>query len=219
MAIGAFAFLQRPSQDIPNEGRFDARYVGNLDVGRSSIGIRSDLSVGDKVDQFRFRMLNNANLSLSSVVLQPAATGSGVKTDPAPDGTTRIQILGVGGRIIADSNPNAGSAFAAYQKLTSTSNIQLQKGDYTVKITRGPASRNNTDYTYLVSLRTGPIGQPVDPASKDMASRYFETDETPPPPQVAADPGSSDLVTGIFDGMASGDPVTGIFTGLVNTYA
>ena len=218
MAIGAFAYLQRPSQDIANETRFDSRYVGNLDVGRSSIGIRSALTQGDTTDQFRFRMLNEADLSLSTAVLQPTPTGSDVKAESAPDAATRIQLLGVGGRVVADSDPKSGSAYAAYQKLTSSDNLRLAKGDYVIKISRGPASRNNTDYNYLLSLRSGPVGQPVDPATQDTASRYFETVETPAAPQ-AASTASSSPVTGIFSGLASGDPAVGIFGGLVDTFA
>jgi len=215
MAIGAFAYLQRPSQDIANEGRFDSRYVGNLDVGRSSIGIRSALTQGDSVDQFRFRMLSEANLSLSAAVLQPTPTGSDVKAESAPDSATRIQILGVGGRVIADSDPQSGSAFSAYQKLTGTDNLRLQKGDYTVKISRGPASKTSTNYNYLISLRSGAVGQPVDPGSTDTSSRFFETIETPAATQPAST-ASSSPVTGIFSGMASADPVVGIFGGLVD---
>lgn len=204
MAIGAFSYLQRPSQDIANETRFDARYVGNLDTGRSSIGIRSALTTdGDKMDQFRFRMLNEAYLSLSDAVLQPSAPGSDVKSDPAPDGTTRVQLLGLGGRVIADSDPRAGTAYANWHKLSSEQNLKLGKGDYTVKISRGPKSNPTTPYTYLVSLRSG--SRPVDPASPDNSNRYFETIETPASPVAAS--------------TATADPVTGMFSGLVNILA
>ena len=202
--INGYTHLQRPSQDIANETRFDARYVGNLDVGRSSIGIRSALTTdGDQMDQFRFRMLNEAYLSFSSAVLQPSAPGSDTKNDPAPDGTTRIQLLGLGGRVIADSDPRAGSAYAAWQKLNSDQNLKLGKGDYTVKIMRGPKSNPTTPYTYLMSLRTGT--QPVDPASDDTSNRYFETIETPASP--------------VGPSTATASPVTGIFSGLVNVLA
>jgi hypothetical protein len=203
MAIGAFSYLQRPSQDVANETRLDARYVGNLDVGRSSIGIRSALVKGDTEDNFRFRLLEEANLSLSAAVLQPAPPGSDTKQDPAPEGTVRIQLLGVGGRILADSDPRTGAAYTAYQKLSSEKNIKLSRGDYTVRITRGPKGNSQTDYTYLMSLRSG--RQAVDPGSPDTSNRYFETIERPAPLVAAS--------------TASADPVSGMFSGLVNILA
>lgn len=204
MAIGASSYLQRPSQDIAGETRYDARYVGNLDVGRSSIGIRSALTTdGDKMDQFRFRMLSEANLVLSAGILQPAPLGSDNQSDPAPEGSTRIQLLGLGGRVIADSDPRAGSAYSAWQKLSSEKNLKLGRGDYTIKISRGPKANPALPYTYLISLRSGT--QAVDPASPDTSNRYFETIETPASPIAAS--------------TASADPVTGIFSGLVNVLA
>ena len=50
------SILIRYTQDIGLDSRILARYIGNLEQGRSNVSVNSALSVGDKADHFRFKV-------------------------------------------------------------------------------------------------------------------------------------------------------------------
>ena len=127
--------LIRYSQDIGLDTRMLARYVGNLEAGRSNVSVNSALSVGDKADHFRFKVTSDQFVRITTGELI-GDQGRGVELAKA--GTVRYQLLSGSGQVRADSDPNAGAAYEAWQDLNSATNLKLAKGTYTLRGGPGP---------------------------------------------------------------------------------
>ena len=187
--------LSRYTQDIRLDSRMLARYIGNLEQGRSNVSVNSALSVGDKVDHFRFRVTSDQFVRLTSGELV-GAEGRGV--DIAKEGTVRYQLLSASGQVRADSDPNAGAAYEAWQDLNSGTNLKLAKGSYTLRVARGREAISSKEYIYSFTFRSGV--EAIGDNQKDTASREFLTTERPAPAGAT------------FDQHANVTAVLGLFT-------
>lgn len=170
------AVLSRYTQDLSPDGRAYARYIGNLEQGRSNLSLNSSLTQGDRQDWFRFRVTENSYLHLTSGEVIGDKNNQGAEV--APDGTVRYRLLSPSGRVIADSDPNAGAAHDAWVKLTSDDNLKLSKGTYNLQVSRGKSAVDVKNYIYSLTMRSN-----VDPVTADApntAIREFLTTETPP---------------------------------------
>lgn len=186
--------LARYTQDLGNDIRGLARYVGNLEEGRSKVSVNSSLSVGDREDFFRFRVTTDQLVRLRTGEL---VGKNGAGKDLAPENAVRYQLLSPSGRTIADSDPNAGPAYDAWTKITSDDNLRLTKGSYTLRTSRGRAAVNAEEYVYSLTLRSGPSAITDD--TQESASREFLTTERPAPPNsVSAGQTGSAAVLGLF---------------------
>lgn len=176
--MGEIAILNRYTADVGFDTRALARYVGSLDDGRSKVSVNSALSVGDRTDFFRLRMSAEgfARIRTGELVGQ-----DGAGSEVAKEGTVRYQLRTASGRVIADSNPDAGAEHQAWLDLTSDANLKLGKGYYTLQVSRGPDALDRKDYIYAVTFRSGP--QPVTDADTDRSIREFVTTERPAPPE------------------------------------
>jgi hypothetical protein len=191
--------LSRYTQDIASDSRIQARYVGNLEGGRSRVSVNSALSKGDRDDYFRFRVTEAGYVRLSTGEL---VGQNGTATGVAPDGTVRYQILSSSGRVVADSDPKSGAAYAAYQKLTTGDSLQMSKGDYVIRVARDKQAINNQEYVYSFTFKSSP--RPLGPDQDDQASREFLTTERPADPSAttAASYNSQGAVLGLFSGVS-----------------
>ena len=81
--------LLRYTQDTGLDTRAYARYMGNLEAGRSKVSVNSSLSVGDKEDNFRFRITGGDQFVRIRTGELTGKDGSG--TALAPDNTVRYQ--------------------------------------------------------------------------------------------------------------------------------
>ncbi len=188
------ALLSRYTQDVGFDTRAYARYIGNLEDGRSKVSVNTSLSVGDRQDNFRFRMTADGFARISTGEL---VGKDGTGFDVAQDGTVRYQLLSASGRVIADSKSGSGEAYDNWVKLTSDTNLQLTKGTYTLNASRGPAAVDNKEYVYSFTLKSNRDRITAD--STDFASREFLTTETPAPAGA------------VFDQYASVSAVLGLF--------
>jgi hypothetical protein len=168
--------LSRYSQDLGNDIRGLARYIGNLEEGRSKVSVNSALSVGDRWDHFRFQVNATQLVRLRAGVL---VGEDGEASEPADDGAVRFQLLSVAGRVIADSDPESGAEYEEWQKLVSDENLQLSKGSYVIRVARGPESENTREYIYSFTLRSGI--SPITGDTEETAFREFLTTERPAP--------------------------------------
>ena len=168
--------LIRYSQDIGLDTRMLARYVGNLEAGRSNVSVNSALSVGDKADHFRFKVTSDQFVRITTGELI-GDQGRGVELAKA--GTVRYQLLSGSGQVRADSDPNAGAAYEAWQDLNSATNLKLAKGTYTLRVARDREAIGSKEYVYSFTLRSGT--EAIDNDQTDTASREFLTTERPAP--------------------------------------
>src|SRR3990170_6614735 len=114
------ALLSRFTQDVGFDTRALARYIGNLEEGRSKVSVNSALTEGDRDDYFRFRMTADGFVRLRTGELV-GNDGEGIEV--AKDGTIRYQLLSASGRVIADSDPES-PANDAWQALISDDNLE-----------------------------------------------------------------------------------------------
>ena len=170
--------LTRYSQDPgASDSRGLARYIGSLEEGRSKVSVNSALSVGDRSDFFRFRNTADGYVRIRTGELVGNDRNEG--SELAKDGTVHYQLLSQSGRVIADSNPETGSAYEAWQKLNSPDNLRLGKGSYTLQVSRGKEAINSKVYIYSLTLRSNV--EPITNSSPESASREFLTSESPAP--------------------------------------
>ena len=144
--------LSRYSQDLGNDIRGLARYIGNLEEGRSKVSVNSALPPGDRWDHFRFRVTGREFVRIRTGELI-GEEGKGAEV--AKKGTVRYQLLSASGRVIADSDERAGAEYEEWQKLSSDTNLALSKGSYTVRVARGPAAESTREYLYSFTFRSG----------------------------------------------------------------
>ncbi len=186
--------LSRYTQDLGFDSRLVARYIGNLERGRTNVSVNSSLPVGDPADHFRFRVTSDqfARITTGELVRR-----RGGEPEVAEAGI-RYQLLSPSGQVRADSDPNAGAAYEAWQDLGSESNLQLAKGTYTLRVARDREAIAASEYIYSFTIRGGV--EAIDDDQPDTASREFLTTERP-----AADGAS-------FDQYANVTAVLGLFT-------
>lgn len=180
--MAGVALLSRYSQDVVADGRAAARYIGNLEQGRSRVSVNSGLVAGDREDYFRFRMTAAGFVRLRTGELV-GDRGKGVEV--AKDGEVRYQLLSGSGRVIADSDNRSGAAYDQWLALTSDRNLNLARGSYTLRVARGTAAVERREYVYSFTLRSDQ--EPVTATSPDRASREFLTTERPAPAQPRFD--------------------------------
>jgi hypothetical protein len=191
--------LLRYSQDIVNDTRIQARYIGNLEEGRSKVSVNSTLAAStDRVDHFRVRMISDGFVRIRTGEL---VGDRGEGTEVAKDGTIRYQLLSASGRVIADSDPDAGAAFEAWEDLNSDTNLELGKGSYTLRVSRGKLSVDQQEYVYSFTFRSGET--PVTDETPELASREFLTTER-----------MADLTSATYDRSASVTAILGLFADL-----
>ncbi len=187
--------LTRYTQDIGFDRRIEARFIGNLEQGRSNVSVNSALSVGDKDDFFRFRVTGDEYLRITTGEL---LGDQGKGTELAGEGTVRYQLLSASGQVRADSDPAAGAAYEAWQDLNGEANLKLSKGNYTLRIARGREAVSSEEYVYSFTIRSGV--EAIDNDQTDTASREFLTTERPAPAGAT------------FDQFANVTAVLGLFT-------
>ncbi len=185
--------LNRYTQDLSSDSRGLARYIGNLEEGRSKVSVNSSLSIGDKADFFRFRVTSDQSVRLSAGEL---VGEQGLGVDVAKKDTVRYQLLSASGQVVADSDSGAGEAYENWVALNSDENLELTRGTYALKVARGTESVNSKEYVYSFTFRSG-VDAIVDGAA-ETASREFLTTERPAAGLTYDQTGSTAAVLGLF---------------------
>jgi hypothetical protein len=191
---GEVALLSRYTEDVGFDSRALARYIGNLEEGRSKVSVNSALSAGERDDYFRFRMAADGFARIRTGELL-GEEGQGVQV--APDGSVRYQLLSASGQVLADSDPESGAEYEAWLAFTSDRNLELSRGAYTIRVSRGQIAANQEEFVYSFTLRSGE--EPVTGDTPETAFREFLTTERPAPAGA------------LFDQFASVTAVLGLF--------
>lgn len=183
-------------QNTFGETRTDAQYIGDLNNRQTyRIDLTGSLVPRDKGDYYKFRVTaNNTNIRLFSFEQTAGSGTTAANSSSTPQGTAanpldtgnltslvdqgqlRYQLYTQTGKLVADSSPGSGNLFHAYQNLTSSTNMQLSTGTYTIKVSPGPNANPHTTYEYLFTLRGD--GSPITDTSTDATRRAFDTTAT-----------------------------------------
>lgn len=128
-----------------------ARDIGTVIRGRTRLNVVSALTNKDLVDFYGFKTGGDGKLSISITTDKPIA----------------VQLLSRSGEVIADSTAKNGAKAENFEKL-GTGELEVEKGQYYLKVTRDVGEDRSTRPNYAIQLGM---------------SRYFEQDydtvETP----------------------------------------
>jgi len=150
--------FQKQTNDVQIDNRMTARNVGVLRQNYSRLNVFSSLDKNDTADFFTFTAATSGPTKL------------GVLTDnPTDASNVRFQVIDKNGNTIADSSPDAGSAYDAYQKLTAGT-LNLQSGKYVLRVTRQDDTKANQQnaYNYAIQLSQGLYKNDYDTVEKGV---------------------------------------------------
>ncbi|MCW2243965.1 hypothetical protein [Azospirillum canadense] len=146
-----------------------ATNIGTLVKDTSRLNVFSSLAANDPADFYKFSVTSKGEVSLGRV----------------GDSDVRIQLMDKQGKVIADSNKDSGAAYDAYKNLEKGSQT-LDKGDYTLRISRDKGVAVKDDKNYGVQLRMGDYSKDYDTVAKQPAKGDNPFGDTPKLQSLAA---------------------------------
>lgn len=160
----------RVTQDIANETRIDQRFIGLLDRNRTRLNVHSALTRrDDKEDVFRFRVMRGGTVGFGGSVMKDGQPIEDTEEAKEAAKKIRFEILDRSGRVIADSKATSGKLYENYTKAL-TDNLDLQTGDYYVRITRDRSVPTSTAVEYSFQLRNGTYREDFDTTERPPAT-------------------------------------------------
>ena len=172
-----------------------ATNIGTLVKDTSRLNVFSSLAANDPTDFYKFSVTAKGEVSLGRV----------------GDADVRIQLMDKQGKIVADSNAESGATYDAYKNLEKGS-LSLDKGDYTLRISRDKGVPATDEKNYGVQLRMGDYSKDYDTIAKQPAKGDNPFQATPQLQRLSA------LLTGSSSGSSSSGAL-GILTGGSNSYS
>ncbi|MCG5240329.1 hypothetical protein ACIU1J_29425 [Azospirillum doebereinerae] len=123
--------------------------IGILAKNTTRLNVASTLAANDSVDFYKFKVTSKGEATLGQV----------------GDDGVRVQLMSRLGTVLADSNKDSGGDYEKYQSL-QRGELTLDKGDYTLRITRDKGESVNTDKNYALQLVMGSYSQDYDTVAK-----------------------------------------------------
>lgn len=152
---GASGKVQEYEQNVAKSAMNTAPFatnIGTLVKDTSRLNVFSSLASNDPADFYKFNVTTSGPVTLGTV----------------GDAGVRLQLMDRGGKIVADSNKDAGATYDAFQKLKS-GQMSLDKGDYTLRIARDKDVPVKDAKSYGVQLRMGNYSKDYDTIAKQPA--------------------------------------------------
>ncbi|CAO3426812.1 hypothetical protein [Azospirillum doebereinerae] len=129
-----------------------ASNIGTLVKDTSRLNVFSSLAANDPADFYKFSVTTKGEATMGTV----------------GDSGVRVQLMDKQGKVIADSNKDAGSTYDAYKKLQGGT-LSLDKGDYTLRLARDKDVPLKDAQNYGVQLRMGSYTKDYDTIAKQPA--------------------------------------------------
>ncbi len=131
--------FEKTVRDVNADTWKTARDVGQVRLNHSRLNIFTSLTNGDEQDHFKFNVPSTGPFRIGGW----------------NDETVRLQVLDDRGRVIADSDPDAGDAYESFQRITSPDGEEgFKPGDYIVRVSRLKGD-DGTDKPYSLQLQMG----------------------------------------------------------------
>lgn len=158
--------------------------IGVLTKDVSRLNVMSMLGKNDPVDFYKVKVTAAGEVTLGRV----------------GDEGVRFQLMDKSGAILADSDPTQGAAHDAYTKMQAGT-LPLDRGDYTVRISRDKSVPLTEQRNYAFQLRMGTYSKDYD----TIARQPKEGDRPFDPPSYLAMLGG-----GTTNGTTTGNSLTSI---------
>nr|WP_255635577.1 hypothetical protein [Azospirillum sp. 412522] len=126
--------------------------IGVLAKNTTRLNVASTLGANDKVDFYKFKVTTKGEMTLGQV----------------GDDGLNVQVMNRLGRVVADSNPKSGDDYAAFKKLQA-GNLTVDKGDYTLRVSRDKGQSDKDPKNYAMQLVMGNYSQDYDTVAKAPA--------------------------------------------------
>ncbi|MBP2305723.1 hypothetical protein [Azospirillum melinis] len=126
--------------------------IGVLAKNTTRLNVASTLAANDKVDFYKFKVTQKGEMTMGQV----------------GDDGLRVQLMNKLGRVVADSDPKAGDDYKAFKQLQA-GNLTVDKGDYTLRVTRDKGQSDKDPKNYAMQLVMGNYSQDFDTVAKQPA--------------------------------------------------
>lgn len=126
--------------------------IGVLAKNTTRLNVASTLAADDKVDFYKFKVTTKGEATLGQV----------------GDDGVRVQLMNRLGTVLADSDPKAGDDYDSFKKL-QTGKLSLDKGDYTLRVTRDKGESAKDSKNYAMQLVMGNYSKDYDTVAKQPA--------------------------------------------------
>lgn len=123
--------------------------IGVLAKNVTRLNVVGALNANDPVDFYKFRVTTKGEVTLGQV----------------GDEGTRLQVMSKLGTVIADSNKDAGKQYENFKGMMQ-GEFSLDKGDYTLRITREKGEPAKTTKNYAIQVSMGSYSQDFDTVAK-----------------------------------------------------
>ncbi len=127
--------------------------IGILAMNTTRLNVASTLAANDNVDFYKFKTTSKGEATLGHV----------------GDDGVRIQLMNRLGTVLADSDPKSGDDYDAFKSLEK-GELTLDKGDYTLRVTRSPGESAATPKNYALQMVMGSYSQDYDTVAKQPAA-------------------------------------------------
>lgn len=123
--------------------------IGVLAKNTTRLNVASTLAPNDKVDFYKFKVTSKGEMTMGQV----------------GDDGLRVQLMNKLGRVVADSDPKAGDDYKAFKQLQA-GNLTVDKGDYTLRVSRDKGQSDKDPKNYAMQLVMGNYSQDFDTVAK-----------------------------------------------------
>jgi hypothetical protein len=144
--------FQAYTKDVLKEKLSDARYAGDLRPNQNRLNVFSLAPRGDVQDHYRINVKFAGNVHLNMLVDSLDGQRHVVESKTAKGlGIQVIQYRGNSHKVIADSDPDSGAAYATFTQL-SGAGARLAAGKYVARVYREPDTPANQEFFYSFQL-------------------------------------------------------------------
>jgi hypothetical protein len=139
----------RKSASTATSGATD---IGVLAKNTTRLNVASTMAPNDKVDFYKFKVTTKGEMTMGQV----------------GDDGVRVQLMNRLGRVMADSDPKSGDNYDSFKKLQA-GNLTVDKGDYTLRVTRDKGQSDKDPKNYAMQLVMGNYSKDYDTVAKAPA--------------------------------------------------
>lgn len=127
--------------------------IGILAKNTTRLNVVSNLAEKDNVDFYKFKVTTKGQASMGMM----------------GDEGVRVQLMSKTGMVITDTDKSAGKSYDNYLKL-SAGELELDRGDYTVRVTRAKDVKATESQNYALQFQMGKYTQDYDTIAKQPSA-------------------------------------------------